>query len=86
MDYDCTCETDTVRVNSTLKGTIGYMSDEELSCHYFNGCCVIVLEEMGFWVGVVQTIFAIGGILANIISSVILASKGTHFLPNARFH
>ena len=80
---NCMCITSVVKFNrsmmidnQSLLALIQYDGDE-LSCPQFNMCCEILKREMGFWLeGVVQTTFAISGILANTISSLILASKG----------
>ena len=79
---NCVCKTETIEINETMRNLSGYSSGsassaDELFCPSYNSCCESLQQEMGFWLeGVVQTTFAVGGILANTISSLILASKG----------
>ena len=76
---NCVCKTETIEINETMRNLSGYSSGsaDELFCPSYNKCCEDLQKEMGFWLeGVVQTTFAVGGILANTISSLILASKG----------
>ena len=83
LTMNCVCKTETVEINETMRNLSGYSSGsassaaDELFCPSYNKCCEDLQEVMGFWLeGVVQTTFAVGGILANTISSLILASKG----------
>jgi len=81
----CVCETSIVKVNvshflnASSRVDFGYDEgdgDLIVSCPHYNACCGQVLEQLGFWLeGVVQTTFAVAGILVNLVSSLILASK-----------
>ena len=81
---DCICETKTVVVNLTddLKNLSGYTLDDDLYCPSYNQCCLDLVDLVSFWVEkVIQNTFAVGGILTNIFSCIILlASKGKTFI------
>ena len=72
---NCTCETGTVTINASLVGDDPDVISV-ISCPISNKCCDGLLSSLGFWLeGVVQVTFAILGILSNLVSCMILASK-----------
>ena len=75
----CVCQTSVVKLNESLVANISLKLGEDLGdiwCPQYNECCDYLLHQLGFWLeGVIQTTFAVIGILVNLISSLILASK-----------
>jgi len=75
MNISAVCKTGVMLINSTMLNISEYEGDQ-LYCPTWSRGCTDLRSELGFWIeGVLQTTFAIAGILANTISSLILASK-----------
>ena len=68
MNISAVCKTGVMFINSTMLNISEYEGDQ-LYCPTWSRGCTTLRSELGFWIeGVLQTTFAIAGILANTIS------------------